>query len=180
MAYVFQYGSNLSTERLNSPTRLRGDARVVGVARTVENYELSFDIWSKGGGCAAADLVEGAGRQIWGVIYEVPDHLIRRDSAKPRKSLDAIEGEGANYRRVEVQVRWGDGREVVRPVLTYLGLDRKQGIKTSLEYVQHIFAGVRQHNFPGEYVQYVRERVLANNPDLREGIGAAGGGEGDC
>lgn len=179
MTYVFQYGSNLSTERLNGPTRLRGDAQVVGVARTVGNYELSFDIWSEGGGRAAADLVEGAGRQIWGVIYEVPDRLIRRESARPRKSLDAIEGEGGNYRRVEIAVRWVDGGEVGRPVLTYLGRDRREGVRTSLEYVQHILAGLREHNIPGDYVQYVRERVLANNPDLRDGIEAEGEGEDD-
>ena len=94
MALVFQYGSNLSSERINSDSRLKGDARPVGIAYTEDDFELDFSVWSKGNNCAAADIIPGAGRKIWGVIYEIPDYLIERTSAKERdrKSLDAIEG----------------------------------------------------------------------------------------
>ena len=35
MALVFQFGSNVRYDRLNSPQRLNGEARLVGVGRTL-------------------------------------------------------------------------------------------------------------------------------------------------
>ena len=58
MALVFQYGSNLSSQRLNGNERLRGGARIVGTARTTASYRLDFTVWSPHNQCAAADLVE--------------------------------------------------------------------------------------------------------------------------
>lgn len=168
MALVFQYGSNMATARLNSGDRLKGTARPVGIAVTEENYRFVFDIWSKDNDCAAADIVEGSGRKIWGVVYEVPDRLIQRDTAKPDKSLDAIEGEGTNYRRIEITARWSDGVCIDGAMLTYVGMEaaRRPNIKTSQQYVQHILTGLKEHEIPGEYVSYVKQQIEVNNPQL--------------
>jgi hypothetical protein len=100
MAVVFQYGSNMSVRELNSADRLAGDARLIGVARTVEQYDLGFTVWSRRRNCAAADIIPSdTGRSIYGVLYEAPNYLLSRDTANGRRSLDAIEGEGVNYRR---------------------------------------------------------------------------------
>lgn len=39
--------------------------------------------------------------KVWGVVYDIPDYLIGKATAKAhnRKSLDAIEGEGTNYKQ---------------------------------------------------------------------------------
>jgi hypothetical protein len=172
MAFVFQYGSNLSTERLNKADRLNGDAKVVGVALTEKNFELTFHIWSGKATppCAAANIVHGSGRRIWGVIYDIPDELITREKAKPhnRRSLDGIEGD--KYERVSINLRWADDRPVSDRVITYVGraTEIKNGIQTSFEYVKHILKGLEEHQMPGEYVAYVKARILANNPRLRE------------
>jgi len=55
---VFQYGSNCSATRLNSRERLGGAAIPIGIAETVEEYQLQFDVWSDGNNCAAADIVK--------------------------------------------------------------------------------------------------------------------------
>jgi hypothetical protein len=175
MAFIFQYGSNLSTERLNHADRLRGDACVVGNAVTQDDYEFAFDIWSiADGGRAAADIVAGCGRKIWGVIYDIPELLIRRETAKPRKSLDTIESEGINYQRVSIKLDWPDDRPVAEPVITYVGLARRSGIQTTWKYVQYILAGLDEHKLPDEYASYVKSRILLNNPDLREVIAQHG------
>src|SRR5688572_21902663 len=83
-ALIFQYGSNMSTARLNSLDRLQGDARPIGIAYTDENYDLLFDIWSTSNNCAAADIVTGE-KKIWGVVYEIPQWLIRREPSQLRK-----------------------------------------------------------------------------------------------
>ena len=58
MPLIFQYGSNCDTERLNSPERLAGAAIERGRAQSMDEYEIEFDVWSNGNGCAAADLVQ--------------------------------------------------------------------------------------------------------------------------
>ena|SRR5437867_2160762 len=170
VALIFQYGSNMSAARLNSSDRLRDDAHPIGIAYTKDNYELEFDIWSESNDCAAADIVRCTGRKIWGIVYEIPDWLISRDTAGSRKSLDEIEGEGTNYSRLPITLCYSDCTPFRGTVQTYIGRDRRQGIKTSLKYVRHILLGLKEHKneVPNEYVQYVKDRITVNNPDLRD------------
>jgi cation transport regulator ChaC len=170
MALVFQYGSNCSDREMNSDNRLRGDATFVGIAQTVDDFELAFDVQSSGRGCAASDIVRRDGGKVWGVLYEVPDYLISRDTAKARgrKSFDAIEGEGSNYKRETINVRVQDGTTV--PVMTYVVKDPLPGLKTNIEYVGHIVAGLRARNVPDEYVAKVKALAAANNPDIAAAI----------
>jgi cation transport regulator ChaC len=169
MALVFQYGSNMSVARLNGEDRLDGHAKTICVAKTAEQFELVFSVWSKSNNCAAADLLPGkAGRSIYGVLYEVPDFLLSRDTAKQqgRKSLDEIEGEGTNYVRATIDIIPNDG--VSGRAITYLVKNRRPNLKTSAAYVAHIFAGLREHNMPAEYCQYVRSKIIENNSDLKD------------
>lgn len=164
MGLVFQYGSNTSSSRLNSPDRLCGDARDLGLVSTQGIFELDFDVWSNRNNCAAADIREGAGRVIWGVLYEVPDYLIDRDTSGARRSLDAIEG--SQYQRQSIGVQNLDGTSVQAPVITYTVRSPQLGLRTSLAYVSYILAGLREHGAPAEYVAYVKNRAIANNPGL--------------
>ncbi len=45
---VFQYGSNCSDREINGNGRLRGDARFIDIAETVEDFELAFDVGAGG------------------------------------------------------------------------------------------------------------------------------------
>ena len=121
MALVFQYGSNTSTAEMNGPSRLRGDARALGLVCTKECYEFDFDVWSQGRQCFASDIRKSSkGRQIWGALYYVPDDLMSRATAPTgRRSMDAIEGEGTNYERTKLAVRWRNGKLVKERVITY-------------------------------------------------------------
>ena len=106
MVLVFQYGSNSLESEVNGKDRLCGDAKFVDIAETVEDFELAFDVCSTVRSCAASDIVRKPGGKVWGVLYEVPDYLIGRETAKARgrKSLDAIEGECKNYKRETISV----------------------------------------------------------------------------
>jgi|SRR5437867_167850 len=164
MALVFQYGSNTSSSRLNSDDRLRSDATDRGLVCTEDSFELDFDVWSTCNDCAAADIRSGRGRPIWGVLYDVPDYLISRETAGSRRSLDAIEG--SKYGRRPIRIRWPNGTPVAGDVITYTVLSPEYGLRTSVEYASHIIAGLKEHDAPNEYLAYVKERVIANNPDL--------------
>jgi cation transport regulator ChaC len=163
---VFQYGSNCSENEINSENRLRGDAKFVDIAETVEDFELAFDVKSTGRGCAASDIVRKAGGKVWGVLYEVPHYLIHRETAKARKrkSFDQIEGEGTNYKRETIQVRRQNGD--IATALTYTVTNPKAGLKTNIDYVGHIVRGLRDHKVPDEYIAKVKAIAVANNPGI--------------
>ena len=166
MALVFQYGSNCSESEINSHRRLRGDAEFDRIAETVDDFELAFDVHSTGRGCAASDIVRRPGGKAWGVLYRVPDNLIRRDTAPPeRKSLDAIEGQCTNYKRETIKVRRRPEGDIVE-ALTYTVKDPQLGLRTSLAYVRLIVCGLRDHNVPNEYIAKVKAIAKANNPDI--------------
>lgn len=160
------------TSRINSDERLQGDAKIFALARTVETHDLVFDVFSKTNGCAAADILPGSGTRIFGVVYEIPDWLIKRESARSmnRKSLDQIEGKGTNYSRKAIRIEI-DGIEFANEtVITYVGKAREQGIKTSYEYSSLIVQGLNEHRMPAHYVDYVKNQVVRNNPDLASKI----------
>ena len=171
MALVFQYGSNMSVARINHPDRLASDAVPIGIARTVETFELMFTVWSKTNTCAAADIVPSkTGRSIYGVVYDIPDFLLPRYAAKEhnRKSLDEIEGESTNYVRRKIDLVKTNGLRLC--AFTYVVKYRKTGLKTSLAYVRHILDGLKEHDIPEEYRQYVLSQIIENNSELEKEI----------
>ena len=165
MALVFQYGSNTSTARLNSDARLKGDAQSLGLVRTAEPYDLYFEVWSESNKCAAANIRVGGNGPVYGVLYEIPDDLVFAGLARAnRKTLDAIEGK--NYERRSVDVI-GYPRPADRQVaLTYTVIAPKAGLPTSVEYVRHIVAGLREHGADEDYVRYVKNRAILSTPEI--------------
>src|SRR5438874_2305074 len=155
---VFQYGSNTSSKRLNSSDRLQGQARDLGLVRTSENYELTFDTWSKSNKCAASDLRPGGKSPAWGVLYEIPDDLVIGDRQPGRKTLDRIEG--PNYERRLVEVVGADGSPIGQTVYTYTVKNPEEGHQTSPEYVGHILEGLREHGAPQEYIERVHDIAI--------------------
>jgi hypothetical protein len=169
MALVFQYGSNTSSSEMNGEDRLRGAARPLGLVCTRDPYEFDFDVRSKKRDCFASDSRKCIkGRTIWGALYDVPDALMSRDTAPPgRNSMDAIEGEGTNYKRTKLAVRWRNGKPVRQAVITYTVINPVKTGATSREYAALILTGLREHKAPKRYIAYVKQRVADSNPDLK-------------
>jgi hypothetical protein len=165
MALVFQYGSNCLESQINGADRLRGDAKFVGKA-VAEGFQLAFNVWSNNRRCAAADIVPKAASKVWGALYEVPDSLLDRNTAAAigRKSMDAIEGEGSNYRREEIVVRL-DNDQIVT-ALTYRVRDPKPNLKTGIGYVEYIVKGLRERGVPEKYITEVKGIAGINNPTI--------------
>jgi cation transport regulator ChaC len=166
---VFQYGSNMSNKRLNGHDRLAGGARRVGIARTCDPCQLYFPVWSRTNGAAAASISpDPEGLQIFGVLYEIPSSLVYRKEAKAheRKSLDAIEAEGKNYIRREISLIHSEGEAI--SALTYVAKKPGPDLKTSSEYVSHIFTGLAENDMPQAYREYVGSRIVQSNPELAD------------
>jgi hypothetical protein len=170
MAVLFQYGSNCDEGQINGRDRLRGDAKFICIAETVDDFQLAFDVWAAGRGCAAADIQAKPGSKVWGVLYEIPDYLIRRATAheKGRKAMDDIEAEGTVYRRETISVRQPDGQ--VTTALTYRVISPQKGLETALEYVGYIVKGLRDHGVSDEYIASVKQIAAANNPKIADSL----------
>lgn len=166
MAVVFQYGSNISEERINSSTRLNGKAKKIGIANTLENFEFDFTVWSQKNNCATADLIPNFGRKIFGVLYSIPDDSVYRELCpKGEICLDQIEGEGKTYIRQVIKVANIEDNKIVEAV-TYFVKKREFGLLTSLDYVTHILDGMKRNKIPNEYIEYVISRIKSNNPNI--------------
>jgi len=72
MTLLFQYGSNADADRLNAPERLDGAATNPRLASTVGEYDIAFNVYRQGNGCAATNLVPTPGQYAWGVLYDIP------------------------------------------------------------------------------------------------------------
>lgn len=165
---VFQNGSNCSAKRLNGDDRLRGAANPNGIAETLENYQIQFDVWSDANKCAAADIVKTPGKKVWGVLYDIPADFVRGRPKDKRKTLDQIEGE--RYEAIRIRVR--DSRGVEQDATTFVACqrDRRSGIRTSLEYVRHIVFGLREQGVGDEYIAEVKKIAADNNPDIQQAV----------
>jgi hypothetical protein len=164
----------MSVTRLNAAERLRGEARVVGVARTAERHHLGFTVFSRQNDCAAADMVrDETGRSIWGVVYEIPVDLVYREQQRDGwRCLDVIEGEGKRYRRMAIELLDGSGRPLAGAVETYCVRPEKRvpGLSTNEIYASHIVRGLVEHRAPADYLDYVIERIQDSNPALEESL----------
>lgn len=169
MALVFQYGSNMSSSHINE--RLRGNAAPLGLAITCERYDLDFTHYSRSpeNQCATADLVPGSGRQIYGVLYEIPVTWIFRELKRTAKTLDEYEGEGNAYQRTIIDVISLQSNRIERAI-TYLVRNPKPELRTSAAYAGRILRGLEEFQAPPEYIRYVKSRVINNNPQLSSSV----------
>jgi gamma-glutamylcyclotransferase len=140
---LFAYGSNLAASEMDAWCP---EARFAGVAR-LPDHRLSLNRRSIRWGGGAVDIVRAPGEEVWGVLYEVPDGTL--------DLLDAKEGEGWAYRRVEVEVEHGGHRVAAE---AYEVVDKApEKVSPAPEYAALLVRGARQRGLPEEYV----ERVLA-------------------
>ena len=166
MSLVFQYGSNASSAQINSSCRLGGAAKLVGLVYTKEKFDFDFTHWSKCNNCATADITPGGERNIYGVLYDIPDERIFRHMGKGRITLDEIEGECTSYCRIKIQVIQISKQDNLRDALTYVVKNPQKGLKTETSYVRHIISGLCEHGAPEEYIQYIKDRAAESNPPI--------------
>lgn len=152
MPLVFQYGSNCTTSRLNGPNRLNGHVEDRGRAQTVEDYDISFDVWSQTNGCAASHLIPSPGCKAWGGLYEIPEDFIRDERTDGQKTLAKIEG--GSYEEKPIRIRNADGEEVAAMTFLVKPDQRRNGLWTSAAYVSWIIYGLREHGVPEEWIAH--------------------------
>jgi hypothetical protein len=150
---LFQYGSNCTPARLNGPNRLKGRAKDLGRAQTVEDFDIAFDVVSKTNGCAASDLMETPGRKAWGVLYKL--------SKKDLEKLKRIEG--PRYEEKPILVVNQKGKKRKAKTFVVREEERLQGLATSAAYVSWIIYGLRDHGVPEDWISHVLDVAVETN-----------------
>jgi gamma-glutamylcyclotransferase len=140
---LFAYGSNLAAAEIGAWCP---EARFAGVAR-LPDHRLALNRRSIRWGGGAADIVRSRGEEVWGALYEIPDGAL--------DALDAKEGQGWAYRRVEVDVERA-GRRI--PATAYEVVEKEpQEVPATPEYAALLVRAARERGLPDHYVR----RLLA-------------------
>lgn len=179
--YVFQYGSNMSEERINHWSRLDGKAKFVDVAETLCDYYVDFNV-SPIGSVLTLNMIHDVRKydsKVVGILYEVPVSNVFYELEKGfTKSLDTIEGDlnGMFYNRYVVPVITSKGELVV--ALTYVAISnkairskdyiRKKKIRPRYEYCCYIMDGLIEHNVDEKYIEYMYSIISSYMPKFKE------------
>src|SRR5262249_46465557 len=164
---LFQYGSNMSCERLQSkvnahrlkfaPPGTREEIRYLGRGR-LSGWRFTLDLYSAGQDCLVADIIAGSAEdQVWGVVYKLDRELVDRTNGQ-RSVLDRIEGHRPtsnpeNYRPRIVRLELGGA---VVSAITYVGTEDARrrcreehyGIRVSSRYAAAVLGGAAGANLP--------------------------------
>jgi gamma-glutamylcyclotransferase (GGCT)/AIG2-like uncharacterized protein YtfP len=169
-ALLFQYGSNMSEQRLTAkirehrsyaPVGAELDVRLLGCAR-LKGWRFVLDLYSARQECLVGDIILGEdGDEVWGALYELDRRLLVRSDGR-RSVLDRIEGhrtemDPENYRPITVAVELDDDRKEAH---TYVGREDARercrsdhpDAKPRPDYLLAILDGANGVGLPSEYM----------------------------
>jgi len=161
---VWQFGSNMDEVRLNSPKRLSGSARFVGLA-IKRGYKLAFTHTSSEG-VGTSDILESEPSDyVIGVLYQIPETKIPK--------LRSIEGVNSGaYKEVDdfevtkLDERINETNQILQ-VVTYIVIHKEKNPQTNSEYANHVLKGIKNHRMGREYFGKITKIILENNPDIK-------------
>lgn len=130
----FAYGSNISRKRLEDRV---GPVVDLGLAK-LAGYKIIFHKKSSDGS-GKANIVEDKLSIVLGVIYEL--------NSEQMALLDQSE---KRYDRSDLQLDFGG--QIVQAV-AYIAQPESidDNLKPTMEYLEHLMSGAREHSFPEEY-----------------------------
>lgn len=129
-------------------------SRLVGVA-SLSGYQLIFPrfLESREGGVASIEKKENA--TIWGVVYEIDEICEKELDRKEDVHL-------GRYRKEFVEVEVRDSGQPLK-CLTYIS--RVDGVfQPSEKYLNIILQGAREHGFPEEYIENIKNIKAIRRP----------------
>jgi len=144
----FAYGSNMHSDQMKCRCPL---AKFVCRAK-LPKHRLAFTLKSVTRDCGVADVLFDQAKNVWGVVYELPDNelknLDKKEGYAPGKPNDQNE-----YTREDHYV-WREG-DVTRQLLValYRGHPQLDPPLPSYDYKELIVAGAKHWNLPAEYIR---------------------------
>ena len=155
----FAYGSNLHANSVaewcrhygHRPPNLRD-----GKPTILDNYRLSFPVFSEYWGGGTADVIYDPGKYVAGAIFELTDAEAAVLDAKVRRQVGEGGRETGVYKRIDVEVHpMGKGKPV--QAYTYQGVEQEgYHIPPTQTYVDLIVEGAFQHGLSVMWISYLK------------------------
>jgi gamma-glutamylcyclotransferase (GGCT)/AIG2-like uncharacterized protein YtfP len=144
----FAYGSNMHSVQMKE----RCPSSAFVCRAKLSSHRLAFTLRSFSRGCGVADILLDEAKDVWGVVYELPEneleHLDKSEDFRPGRPNDQNE-----YTRENHYV-WREG-DAERPLLVplYRGHPQPNPPLPDCDYKKLIVEGARHWQLPADYIQ---------------------------
>jgi gamma-glutamylcyclotransferase (GGCT)/AIG2-like uncharacterized protein YtfP len=149
----FAYGSNLDLLQMKN----RCPSSELISKGMLPDYRLTFNKYSGGWNGGVADVVQHAGSEVWGLVFEISDSDLDR--------LDSYEGYHKDrtslYKRWKAVIDTPDGQ--VRDVWVYTVVEKEKFVQPTFEYLQIIRDAAVGWDFPKNYLT---DNEISGNSEL--------------
>ena len=157
--WYFAYGSNLNAQAVTEwcrhhghrPPNLKG-----GQSAVLDNYRLSFPIFSEYWAGGIADIVYDPGKYVQGAVFDLTEPELVVLDAKVDRKVDSSGKEVGVYKRIEVTIApLGKGDQV--KAITYQGLSADRlHIPPTKHYMDSVIQGAYSFGLSMMWVAYLQ------------------------
>jgi gamma-glutamylcyclotransferase (GGCT)/AIG2-like uncharacterized protein YtfP len=144
MPLYFAYGSNLDIQQMQQRC---AEAVPIVAPGCLQGYTLAFNKYASSWGGGVADVVVAAGREVWGLVYDVSLDGLQR--------LDVYEGYPHMYTRFQGTISTAAGP--MAPVWIYTVVNKQAFIPPSVEYLRIIQRAGKHFGFPAAYCTFLEQ-----------------------
>ena len=134
----FAYGSNLDLAQM----KVRCPSSELISKGSLSGYRLTFNRYSSGWGGGVADVIQGKGSEVWGLVFELSNSDLKR--------LDSYEGcyndQTSLYERWKAIINTPKGQ--ISDVWVYTVVKKQKFVQPTLEYLLIIKDAAVRWNFP--------------------------------
>jgi AIG2-like family len=157
--WYFAYGSNLNSRAVAEWCRhygYRAPALRPGQPAVLNNYRLSFPIFSEYWGGGIGDIVYDPGKYVMGALFDLSDAEILVLDAKVNRKLDGNNKEIGIYKRIEVKVSHS-GKSDLIPAITYQGISvERYHIPPTQHYMDLVIQGAYTFGLSMMWIAYLQ------------------------
>ena len=157
--WYFAYGSNLNSRAVAEWCRHHGyrpPTMKTGKPAVLDNYRLSFPIYSEYWGGGIADIVYDPGKYVSGALFDLQEADLAVLDLKVVRKLDASGKEAGVYKRLPVKVApLGKGDAVT--AVTYQGISTERyHIPPTQHYMDLVIQGAYSFGLSMMWIAYLQ------------------------
>jgi hypothetical protein len=157
--YYFAYGSNLNAKAVADWCRHFGHrppTMKTPKSAVLDNYRMSFSIFSEYWGGGIGDIEYDAGKYVMGALYDLSEAELAILDEKVGRQLDAAGKEIGVYKRIEVTVA-PLARGMPVTAITYQGVSvQKDHIPPTKYYMDLLIQGAYQVGLSMMWISYLQ------------------------
>jgi len=157
--WYFAYGSNLNWRAVADWCRHYGHkppTLKTGKPAVLDNYRLSFPIYSEYWGGGIADIVYDPGKYVQGALFDLTDAEMKVLDAKVNRKLDPADKEIGTYKRIDIRVAPLGKGEALKAI-TYQGTSTdRYHIPPTQHYMDLVIQGAYSFGLSMMWISYLQ------------------------